>query len=261
MDGSGFNPTKRDKIPAQVWNRIVRATVAVEGDAHSIASRSTKPQRTPCHLLARNGSGITLNKHSIVQFKPGPLTMSSGDPGNVEEEVLLEHLGSPSMQTHAPEASAPFWGVTVDPMRNGAIGRAVVVGMVMCRVNVTNQSHYAAIPQDGDYSVLASAAGGGNSAQIAWRDGDLGEQWCLIRLGSAPAAGGIRIAITSSAWEKGSSRTMSVLASGTASDMQYGQDPPQVTAWNLFASIPANRKVALAYNADFDAYYVVAAEC
>jgi hypothetical protein len=261
MDGTGFNPTKRDKIPAQVWNRVIRATTAVEGEAHSLAASFTKAQRTPCHLLARNSSGITLDKHSIVQFKPGGSEMWSGNPDDIDEANLLAHLASPSMQTHAPDRSAAFWGVTVDPMSAGAIGRVVVVGMVMCRVNVTSQSHYAAIPQDGDYSVLASAAGGGNSAQIVWRHGDFGEQWCLVRLGSAPAAGGVRIAVTSSTWEKGSSRTMSVLASGTADDMQYGQDPPQVTAWNLFANIPANRKVAIAYNADYDAYYVVAAEC
>lgn len=261
MDGSGYNPTKRDKIPSQVWNRIVRATGVVEGDAHSISSLASAQQRTPCHLLAKNRSSQTLSKHSIVQFKPGDYEMSSGDPADVEAEMLLEHLGWPSMQTHPPEESAQCWGVTVDPMAPDAFGRTIVVGLVMCRVNVTSTNHYAAIPQDNNYTALQSASGGANSAQIVWRSDRTGEQWCLIRLGSAPAAGGIRISYTDSAWGKGTSREVWIYNAGEPGSEQTAQAATRVTAWNLFATIPQGRKVALGYNADFDTYYVIAAEC
>ena len=60
--------------------------------------------------------------------------------------------------------------------------RAVMTGIVPARVNITDRDHRYAVPVHDESGTLTSAASG--IARILYQPGEVGQQWCLLILGS-----------------------------------------------------------------------------
>jgi len=76
--------------------------------------------------------------------------------------------------------------VTIEPIAAGEFGKAVVAGLAVCQVVVTDTDHRFATLIDASTAGLTSAAVG--SAQILWAETGTGIKWALVRLGNATPA-------------------------------------------------------------------------
>ncbi len=77
--------------------------------------------------------------------------------------------------------TAPFV-ITTEPLGNNAIGQAVVSGLALVDVNITDLAHTRAVPTAAVTNQLASAASGG--VVLWWTPGATGVQKCLVLVGS-----------------------------------------------------------------------------
>jgi hypothetical protein len=127
-----------------------------------------------------------------------------------------------------PSASTTAWGIAVEPIAAGKVGRLAVAGVV--------QAKTADLARCGGY-------------QLLWRD----STWALIAIG-----GGLRLGTISATWTKGQTATVTE---------QYGDGTarpgsPTFTATNWFATITVSsgtRRVACG-RVD-DKWLLIAAEC
>jgi hypothetical protein len=77
------------------------------------------------------------------------------------------------------------FGVLLQPIRSGGVGRAMVAGVVQCQVNLTATWHFRADIADGDCAKLTSYPGG--SARILAIDREAtGTKWAWVQLGVNP---------------------------------------------------------------------------
>lgn len=128
----------------------------------------------------------------------------------------------------APTATTTAWGIAVEPIASGRIGRLAVAGVVQAKTNDLGKI--------GGY-------------QLLWKDAT----WALIQIG-----GGLRLGTISATWSKG--------ATATVTD-QYGDGTAKptgstFTATNYFATITVSsgtRRVACG-KVD-DRWLLIAAEC
>lgn len=90
------------------------------------------------------------------------------------------------------------WGVAVEPIRHGRIGRVAVDGVVQARVNILDTSHrFVAFP-----GVTAPVG----DALILWQEAGVGElKWVVMRLGHD--RGCVQIRFTAP-WAKGTARSV-----------------------------------------------------
>jgi len=84
-----------------------------------------------------------------------------------------------------PSEDGDEFAVTLDKIKAGQLGRAVVFGNAQVKVNIKDKSHkYAVVKKEdgGDGSYFESAESG--QAQILWKGGD-SVAWCIIAVGAS----------------------------------------------------------------------------
>lgn len=126
-------------------------------------------------VLVRNDTGGDLDEFSVVT--PGtPLEDASADPFLVQRR--------PSFGASAPAAAEDPFFVLAEPVPDGEVGRAVVLGVTVARVNLSDTSHNFAVPAAATTATLASSLGG--PARILWRASSLGSSvLCVVELTGA----------------------------------------------------------------------------
>lgn len=137
------------------------------------------PVGPTCRILVRNDTGSTLLALSCVEI---------GDPTISAVNAPFELMRHPMFAADTPTASDVAFAITEEPIPAGQYGRAVVLGVVPCDLNVTDTGHGYAAPVSGS-TVLTSAATG--PARILWSEGGTGTQKAVIlidRQGSGGSA-------------------------------------------------------------------------
>jgi len=79
-----------------------------------------------------------------------------------------------------PSDTSGVWGIAIDPIPNGEIGRVKVTGAVAAYVTIADTSHTRATVGGG--GALGSDTTG--STEIIYQPGSTGEQLCFVRFGS-----------------------------------------------------------------------------
>jgi hypothetical protein len=148
-----------------------------------------------------------------VQVQPG-ISTAPGTPQFVEMPVLSGVV---------PDASNPGrWGVAVDPIEPGKIGRLAVAGVVQCKVRVRGTGDRFVRSLNG--SVNQAVTGGFGEGLILWSESTVGEErWALIRLGT-PA--GVALIQFDGAWPINTNKTIT-----------FFESTDTATAFNRFGSI------------------------
>lgn len=264
MDSDGLNPTKKDKIPARVWNRVVRATNAFERDSGIGGAPGSVRQEFSSLMIGRGYDlpSTQIPSLSIVQFDNDRSSIFNYQ-NPVPENKAAEYALRPTLRGIRPHsADAPF-AVLQEPIlaRTYSTARGVLSGICVAMVDIRSNSHTAAMVKIGDITMLESTNPRAFAATIVWRPHNLtGPQLCVLLLGSGGGSGGIRMAKTWRRWEKDTTQSLELYTEGGPISEQPGGGDP-VTAYNKFATIPSGKFVALAWNADYGAYYVISAEC
>lgn len=175
------------------WNAFVDAAWDYKGRQNSTTIGKGGTPRFDL-VPVRNDESDTLAAFSGVMFRNMAF--------KVEEDgrPLLGGV-APVFSVKKPTAddkdTAPF-GVLVEPVEAGKMGRAIVAGVTLARIRVENETHgYAAPyaekkqtgsgPDDPAAPTLKSSLAG--SAQILWKAGGTGKKWCVLLLGGGGGGG------------------------------------------------------------------------
>lgn len=171
-----------DRPKASEWNAIVDALSRVEVSS----DRASGPPRLPFDadvVLVSNGTG-----GDFEQFAPFGLTVSATPTFNPTTAAAI-----PSYQMHrAMQMQVPSYagfatqthgrlGITLDPIRSGKIGRAILSGVAPCKIDIVASGHQYADLKHSDKTQLQSRSQG--PCQILWRESGTGTRWAIVRIG------------------------------------------------------------------------------
>lgn len=254
MDSSGHNPTRRDRIPIPLWNRIVRATEQTEQMAHGANSDVSFSGRAPNIVLAKNTTGDELGRYEVVAFsgiETDPTESAAAMRAYAERPILTARKFE--------DGDDVAWGITIDAIKTDAIGRVAVAGCMPVLISVSSTDHAYAQPYIGVVEQLKSCAATEGAATVMWKEGGTGLKRAIVRLGGGGGGGSLRLCKTTDQFVKGTVRTLNIWEDGTPPN-ETQTTGETVVAVNKYATIAAGKWVSVALHNN-GSWYVVAAEC
>lgn len=173
-------------IKASTWNAFVDAAEYVKNVQSESRAKGVKG-------LARDGVVLVKNVDSTNYGQFAALTLS-------DLQIKPDAAGEPVFKSTTPTfsgtkttkalASEKGYAVLLEPIAAGAVGRALVLGIVPAQVTLTDASHQFAKPTENSSTGALESADTG-VARILWKAGNTGTQWCMLQLGGAGSGGGI----------------------------------------------------------------------
>lgn len=178
MSGDSFGkvtPGSPLKFPAEVYNRLVEVARGVDLDK---SGRARDVFRQSGIIKIRNDSAEDVPQFGILGLKE-PLILPDNGLDEFKRRVTLS--GVTPTSTHLGK-----FGVLLEPLAKGAMGNAVVSGVVQIRlsVNADDLKDFAEVVP-GDTGLLVAADEG--SATVLWIDEEgaessENERWAIVRL-------------------------------------------------------------------------------
>lgn len=171
-------------IPAQTFNTFIDAARDFQQRQRSARRRVQRERQDAGIILVRNESGQDRERFDVLGIQ-GPIITPTDNADEFANRVALS--GDVPSTTHAGR-----FVVLLEPLRDGAIGRACIDGVCVVQVEMADEEHGFADVKVGDASVLESSSSG--TAQLLWvqpeedRD-DPAIAWTVARLGGGGAGG------------------------------------------------------------------------
>lgn len=176
-------PGEPVKFSATAWNAMVEAGLAARRGGRAGAANPDPVPRRADIVRVKNDTGSDLSRSAVVALDE-PIFLPADD-----EDAFLREV---AFRAAVPDYPANFgrFAVLLGPIAADGVGRAVVAGVAPVRVYVAVAGHRWADIDDGSTARLRSCTAG--TAAILWCEGDsggatTGDQWAIVRLGSAPA--------------------------------------------------------------------------
>jgi hypothetical protein len=162
------------KVTAGTWNGILEASQFFQ--RHKQDARggpwANEPLNPAVRVLVQNGTGSAIAAGGVLAL---------GTPLISPANYLREASRSPIFPGTTPAAVTDQIAILLDPVDDGDIGRAVIMGVVACSVNVLDVNHIYATPKKNDNTQLNSASSG--LGRIVWREtGSSGTKKALVKL-------------------------------------------------------------------------------
>jgi hypothetical protein len=144
--------------------------------------------------LIRNDSGSDVGRFGVLGIS-GPLLTPEENLRSFQNIIAFKGI-TPSQASHEGK-----FCVTLEPIREGKIGRAVFSGVCVCKLNIEHDptSSSSSMPEpgagqyadvmDGSLTCLDSIDNG--SARVLWHENEVGEVWALVHLGVSRRLGEI----------------------------------------------------------------------
>lgn len=162
---------------ARAWNAMIDAARYVQGELRAGlgAQEMEGLSPNPGLALVQNSTGVDLPAYSVLAIG-APLILPAAELSQFQLEPAFAGIWPA-----APPDLARFI-VTLDPIAQQLLGRAVITGAVACQVNVTSLLHGFAVPIAGNSDHLQSSASPGG-AVILTQPTQTGLQWLYVALG------------------------------------------------------------------------------
>jgi hypothetical protein len=168
-------------ISARAWNRAQDAADIVLGERARFGADSTAIEKASNIVLIRNDSGSDVPWLGVLGIASVAINPVGGTLGGIDaasdraREFVRRPLlvgGTPSLSTYSS------FVVAMEPIPIGAIGRAAVGGVFVCRVDVVATWHEFANMRTGDRSQLQSTDCG--PLKLLWKEGGVGQnKWAM----------------------------------------------------------------------------------
>lgn len=136
------------------------------------ARPAQQPPVTPANLAYIKWTTGSLLERSVVKISD-PVISAVDNPVTVQR--------TPVFTAGTPDATDNAFAITIEPTAAGTISKAVVSGVAVVDVNVSDITHQFAAPAAGQTGYLASAASG--PARILWKDTGTGIKRAVVLLG------------------------------------------------------------------------------
>lgn len=162
------------RLSAADWNGLLRMYKAWAAGG---ARPSDRPRSSGSDCIyVYNDSGGDVGQFGVLALN-GLMAEAAAD--------MTEFLDQPTFCGVTPTADyfGGWFAVTLDPIKSGAVGRAVVSGIVPVRANVTRADHWWADVTVDSCERLTSGFSG--NAQILYKESGTGIKWALVRLGQS----------------------------------------------------------------------------
>ncbi len=170
-------PGQRLRIPAATHNAMIDAARA-HRDAQDLAARPNLGGLGLPVLRVQNNTGAALPRYGIMGIGGAVLTPGTADaPG--------DYANKPVIAGRALTLPGDFgrWVMALQPIAAGALGRAIVSGVVAARITVTAASDTHADAFGGE-TLLRSGTFG--RAHIIEKSAGLGVQWATLAIADYP---------------------------------------------------------------------------
>jgi hypothetical protein len=228
-------------LSARDWNKL--ATAYNSGMVGGLL-QSPSEDRNPVVVQVRNDTGDDLGKRAIVGL--GDSVISSSSNARQWKEDIVLSADTPEAGTHDN-----CYGVLLDSIPDGGIGRAVVAGATQVLLNVAASTDTHASIADGETDYLTTGTSG--TARIVWKASGTGQRLGIVLLN---ATGGVMLGKTDEAIAKGTTGTVSIYAGESGTETDTGNN---VECKNRFADVDTGKWVAFTLIGSF--HYLIAAEC
>lgn len=160
------------QISADVWNTLLDVAEDRGAKRHNQDSESAPLLRNTGLIKIRNQSGAPLNRFAVVTTT-APIITPVSNAAEFKRQVAM------NANLPASGAGASF-AISLVPLRAGAIGPAVVAGVVPVRLRVDTVLYSCAEPIVGDAAALRSVPHG--PARVLWAESSGAERWAIVRL-------------------------------------------------------------------------------
>lgn len=182
-----INPGQRldAAISARAWNRAQDAADIVLGsrDTQAAEARSFTPLSNTV-IRVRNDSGFSVPMHGVLMLTTPVVSPAGGNLTEADQPAsqAKEFLRSLLIRGVTPTANASRFCVLLEPLENGAIGRAAVSGVLACKIKVTAATTFPyAVTRNNDRTQLVTASCG--PVRLLWHEAVAGDnKWALALL-------------------------------------------------------------------------------
>lgn len=162
-------------ISARAWNRMLDASDLVLGDSNGVTAGTAFAGDKPYSWVYCKPS-FTVARWGVVAITGVDITPTATE----SDTATMTFQDSPVVTGGTPSSSTTSWGVAIEPIASGSIGRLAVAGVVQCKIEVDKS----------DDKFVACASGGLKSgvkgeSLILWKESGTGSgKWALVRLGT-----------------------------------------------------------------------------
>ena len=164
----------RLRIPAKAYNRFVDAARAHHEHDQG---RDARPVTSATGIVrVRNQSGQPRGRFDVLGLS-GPIISPDANLDHFKSRIAFD--GVTPTSGHRSK-----FAILLEPLKEGAIGKGIVAGVTVARIDVESTDHGFASVDPGEPGHLKSASVG--AAQILWREEGSGEKWAVVRLGPSP---------------------------------------------------------------------------
>ena len=162
-------------VPAQTFNSFVDAARDFQGRRQNQGSSQQQAFYPSGIVPVKNASGSDLGRFSVLGLD-GPVYTPSDN-----EDEFVNHV---ALSGSTPDEADHLGGfcVLMEPLADGAIGRACILGVCPVKVDVVDADHPYADIKDGDSGQLESGWSG--AARILWKEAGTGSKWAYVGLGA-----------------------------------------------------------------------------
>ena len=165
------------KIPASTYNAFIDAAQAVKDNNNFLSA--TNKNSDSRKVIVQNNSGGNLDKFEILGIS-APYVTPTDNETDFQNRITIVGI-TPDIDDHKGK-----FIVLQEPIPNGKIGRGIISGETIVKVNVSDEDHKFAKIEDGESGYLASGTSG--SARILWKESGTGTVWAYVRLGDSEPA-------------------------------------------------------------------------
>lgn len=168
-------PGQKLEVPAEAFNSFIEAARYVRARQHGTQSEAGAEVRQTGIVKVRNKTGADRDRFNVLALDK-PII---GPTDNLEE--LKSKLNFDGIVPPDPVKPGRF-AVLLEPLRQDAIGRGVVAGVTLVRLQVDPDHLYDyAEVEANSTSRLRNVPHG--SARVLWvEDGNEAERWAIVRL-------------------------------------------------------------------------------
>jgi len=232
---------ERLRIPASTYNAFVDAAQA-HRNRQGIQSRTGRDVAPDGTILVRNDTGVDQSQFAILGLS-GPLFEPTNLQAFKNHPRIVKGI-APATGTHDNK-----FVVLAQPIAAGKMGRAIISGVYLAKVNVTNADHDYATITNAQTGYFTSAASG--PVQILWKETGTGEKWAQIIVRGTASGGANRRAKTQEAGQSDGKVSVKLLdaagtETGSAFDVYAFPDKATNDMGNYWPAITSGQTVVVA---------------
>lgn len=164
-------------IPAETFNTFIdsaRDFLQRQSELNRSGSRDT---RNSGIVLMKNASGSDRERFHILGIKEPVIKYSDN------EDVFKNHIALTGEMPDEEDHIGKF-AILLEPLKSGSIGKAMVLGVCVVKLDVGKEEHTHADMKDAEAATLKTGFYG--AAQILWKEEGTGEKWAVVRLNAVP---------------------------------------------------------------------------